>query len=83
MTLARVAISDLLGMLWSTLVVVSQALDLCPSPNNGDTWAIWWNRKSFLGRSWVIFVWAIALSIVGFVAYKATANTMDYFEVRG
>jgi hypothetical protein len=78
MTLARVAISDLLGMLWSALVGISTVLDLCPSPDDGDTWKAWWDRKSFVGRTLTVLVWAVALVIVGIVAYKAMANTVEY-----
>lgn len=82
MTLARVAIFDLLGMLWSALVGISSVLDLCPSPNDDSTWKAWWSRKSLAGKTWTVFVWAIAVTIVTLVAYKAMANMVGYFWVR-
>ncbi len=79
MTIARVGIFDLLGMLWSALVGISVVMDLCPSPNDDDTWKTWWNRKSLAGKTWTVFVWAVVLTIVVLVAYKAMTNTVGYF----
>lgn len=82
MTLARVAIFDLLGMLWSALVGISSVLDLCPSPNDDDTWKTWWSRKSLLGKTWTVFVWAIVVMLVAIVAYKVMAIMVAYFWIR-
>jgi|GEM_PF-6172722 len=82
MSIARVAIFDLLGMLWSALVGISSVLDVCPSPDEGGTWKSWWSRKTALGKACASFVWLLAIGITVGVAYTALYSTAEYFWVR-